>query len=221
MITACIVQARLGSARLPAKVLLPLPNGLTVVDNVIARCLRIVGVDVVVCAIPDADDVLSDFLDSGWSSHHIKVRVVRGPEQDVLTRYALAAKDTKADVVMRITADCPLLDPETCSQMLEWFKSGAYDYVSNSWPSRSFPHGLDCEIFTAEALRTAQANESLTAEDREHVGPGIRKSMRGQSGLWKAMTDRSNERITLDTLDDYRHIYQVMLNGTHSDQRAA
>jgi len=217
MTTACIVQARLGSTRLPAKVLLPLPNGRTVLEEVLHRCKQIVGVDLVCLACPQVDrEYLSADVPPGV--------LVSSPdvyEADLLARYEWAARVTGADVVMRITADCPLLDPETCSQMLEWFKSGDYDCVSNSWPARSFPHGWDCEIFTVDALRLAFANPDLTDEDREHVGPAIRKSMRGQSGLFKAMQDRSNERITLDTLDDYRHIYQVMLNGTHSDQRAA
>jgi len=107
--TVCIIQARMGSKRLPGKVLLPI-NGHTVISEVISRCRRISGVDQTVCAISEApgnDSLEREVLASG-------VQCIRGPEMDVLSRYVKAARETEATHIVRITADCPLLSSELC-----------------------------------------------------------------------------------------------------------
>src|SRR5687768_17376619 len=98
----CIIQARMGSTRLPGKVLLPL-NGHTVIREVVTRCRQIAGIDTVCVATPDHK--IGDAIDG-------LCHVVYGPENDVLKRYAIAAELTNASVIMRITADCPLLSPQ-------------------------------------------------------------------------------------------------------------
>src|ERR1041385_9116254 len=136
MVTAVIVQARLGSTRLPAKVLLPLPTGRTVLEEVLFRCKQIPGVGVVVCAIPESETPHRDpgMIAKEWAAlkalfvnapDMLAERalqqadvVVRGPEHDVLARYVKAAETVKADIIMQITADCPLIDPQVCGQVL-------------------------------------------------------------------------------------------------------
>lgn len=199
--TAVIVQARLGSTRLPAKVLLPLPTvpGRTVLEEVLYRCRLIPGVDVVVLATPDTAE--NDILASFWDGI-----IVRGPEHDVLARYAKAAGAVGADVVMRVTSDCPLIDPEVCGQVLDLFHKEKVDYCSNVLPRR-FPQGLDCEVFTADALR--RENERPSSPDaREHVTRGMQDGAYAKANLGHPQF-RAPLRWTLDTLEDYVRIWGI------------
>ena len=233
MTVACIVQARLGSSRLPAKVLLPLPTGRTVLEEVLHRCKQIPGVDVVVCAIPDTaeNDILASvldemFRDESWS-YGIEQAVVRGPEHDVLARYVKAAEAVKADVIMRITADCPLVDPEVCGQVLALAKEREAGYASNVWPDRTFPQGFDCEVFTRHVLHLAhkeippfyenvpmaggglEGREGLGAMYREHAGCTWMQGQEFGNVCLRSERNRSSEQLTLDTIHDYRRIWSV------------
>lgn len=187
----CIVQARLGSTRLPKKVLLPL-NGHTVVEEVLARCKRIRGIDKVICAVPDTEqnDELASVIGDCY----------RGPEHDVLSRYLGCAIAHDASVIMRITADCPLIPPDLCSHMLREF-SHDVDYLSNLEP-RSFPQGYDCEVFRMEALQLADAH--ATGSDREHVTPWMRENIEHRANVTNVCPMEG--RLTLDTEDDYKVI---------------
>jgi spore coat polysaccharide biosynthesis protein SpsF len=206
---AVIVQARLRSTRLPAKVLLPLPTGRTVLEEVLYRCKQIPGVDLVGCAIPDTPDnealgaaALKACMDGARG-----VFLCYGPEHDVLARYLQAANFCGADIIVRITADCPLLDPDVCGEVVKLRDKTGADYAANCWPARSYPHGFDCEVFTIEALRLADS-VTTDASDREHVGPAIQKVLpNAKRALLKALDDRSHIRWTLDTLDDYVTIW--------------
>lgn len=214
MKVAAIVQARLGSTRLPAKVMLVLPTGRTVIEEVLHRCARIKGVNTVVAAIPDTADneVLAEHLypmcqQAQWLGHK-NLAVVRGPEHDVLSRYAKAAAEVKADVIMRITADCPLIDPDVCAKVLREVTEGSADYASNV-ERRSYPQGFDCQVVTSYLLKWAVEN-ATEAYDREHVltliergtGPGFHKVNISSS------PDRSHIRWTLDTIEDYVTIWK-------------
>jgi spore coat polysaccharide biosynthesis protein SpsF (cytidylyltransferase family) len=213
--TVCIIQARLGSARLPAKVLLPLPTGRTVIEEVVYRAKQIEGVNQVVVAAPEYDLPIIE--------RYVDVTCVPGPEADVLERYHLAALETAAKIVIRITADCPLLNPTLCSAMLRFFADKELDYLSNAWPIRVVPHGWDCEITTAYCIRCADL-EATKPYDREHVTPYIQhmaKNGKARRGIWNTGMDRSHERLTLDTIEDYRHIYQVMQDELTAGHRAA
>lgn len=236
MTTAVIVQARLGSTRLPAKVLLPLPNGRKVLEEVLHRCWCIPGVDVVVAALPDTPE--NDILLSCIVGDTV---VVRGPEHDVLARYAKAAEVVKADVIMRVTSDCPLIEPEICGKALDLHCRINHGYVSNSWPTRTYPHGLDCEVFNRDVLELANRNAAphpgpgpyqpgvarhaetgqtlgiwaspqmfqQVADDREHVTPWMQRQPDIQHACLSSMEDRSHLRWTLDTLEDYTTIWNV------------
>src|SRR5205809_123820 len=151
MTTAVVVQARMGSSRLPGKVLLELA-GKPVLAHVLSRCRDIRSADAIVCAMPD--DPSSRPLES--LALECGVDVFHGPENDVLGRHLGAAASVCADVVMRITSDCPLIDPDICDEVVRLRRHDNVDYASNNLP-RSFPHGLDCEVFTFAALEQAAA----------------------------------------------------------------
>lgn len=173
--TAIIVQARFGSSRLPGKILQQL-NGRSVLAHDIGRLQRVVGVDAVVIATTDNpnDDAIAAHAAACGAT------VFRGDEQDVLARYLGAARAVHADIVMRVTSDCPLIDPDICGAVLALRAEANADYAANNMP-RLFPHGLDCEAFTRAALERA-AVEATDPYDREHVTPWMRR----QPGLRRA-----------------------------------
>jgi spore coat polysaccharide biosynthesis protein SpsF (cytidylyltransferase family) len=193
----CIVQARTASTRLPGKVLLELA-GRTVLSRVLERCQAIPGIDMVCCATPegaDCDPVVAEAQRCG-------VEIFRGSEKDVLDRYYGAAKEQGADFVLRVTSDCPLIDPELCGRVLAEVTSGRADFAVNNVPA-TWPHGLDCEAFTFALLERA-ARESQIYAEREHVG----LFMRHASGVRHANVAAEKEGIghhrwTLDTPQDY------------------
>jgi spore coat polysaccharide biosynthesis protein SpsF (cytidylyltransferase family) len=192
MRTVCIVQARVGSKRLPGKVLLPL-NGHTVIGEVLSRCRKIPGIDEVVLAVPDTkeNEPLARLAGQGLSVHC-------GSEHDVLDRYCTAALG-RANVVMRITADCPLISPELCGAVLSKLLGERADYASNIEP-RTFPQGLDCEVFTWDLLDRAfkyRPDEHVTTWMR--IAPGVKRVY--VTNPWTI-----EGRLTLDTEDDYRTI---------------
>ncbi len=168
MITACIVQARIASTRLPAKVLKDLA-GEPVLGHVLRRCRAIPGVDVVVCATVDGPDgAVIEALAKRYDTP-----VHRGSETDVLDRYRGAARLVDADAIVRVTSDCPLIDPALCGDVVERRRAESAEYAANNF-TWGYPHGLDCEIFTRAALEAA-AETATEAYDREHVSPWIRK----------------------------------------------
>lgn len=203
MKTAIIVQARHGSSRLPGKVLLSL-GPRTVLEEVLRRCQAVKVADAVVCATstePDDQPVAEMAQRAG-------VHVFRGPLGDVLKRYRLAAESVSADVVLRVTADCPLIDPELCTEVLELRVKTKADYCTNNMPP-SFPHGLDCEAFTFAALAKAE-QQAKTPDEREHVTPWLRTAQSVKranlSGPGRAVVE---QRWTLDYPEDYEFLRRV------------
>jgi spore coat polysaccharide biosynthesis protein SpsF len=211
MKTVAIIQARMGSTRLPGKVMKEL-CGKTVLAHVVFRVQACLLIDEVVVATTTskADDVIVA------EAEKCGVKWFRGSEEDVLERYYLAAKQYNADVVVRVTSDCPLFDPEVLSQMLEYFKNETFeglqiDYLSNCF-NRSYPRGLDAEIFTFDVLEKAFAAAQKPYE-REHVTPYIYEhpeifALHNQTND----DDISNYRWTLDTEDDWKLIEAVYAN---------
>jgi glutamate-1-semialdehyde 2,1-aminomutase/spore coat polysaccharide biosynthesis protein SpsF len=197
MKTAVIVQARHGSSRLPGKAILPLGSG-TVLSQVIARCTRIAGADVVVCAIPDTED--SEPV--AEEAERCGALVVRGSETDVLSRYAKAARAANADIVMRITPDCPFVDPLICSRVLTLLAQA--DYASLDMPV-TWPHGLDCEAFPARLLLEAEQKADDPFE-REHVTPWIRARAKPKATLTGPGAPFTGMRWTLDYPEDYEFL---------------
>lgn len=208
-----IVQARLGSSRLPGKVLETLA-GRTVLSHVLERCRAIPTAADVCCAVPSSasnDEVALEAQRCG-------VTVVRGSETDVLDRYYKAASECQADVVMRVTSDCPLLDPLVADRVLSHVLKQEADYACNNLP-RSWPHGLDCEAFTFDWLERA-AREARLPEQREHVTPFLRShpdirriSVSGPGG------NIARYRWTLDTAADLqflRAVFSRLPEGSHT-----
>lgn len=199
-----IVQARMKSTRLPAKVLLDL-GGATALQRCLDRALRIEGIDnVVVATSTDSEDNIIERV-----AHRLGYGVFRGSERDVLSRYHLAAHSMKADVIVRCTSDCPLLDPVLSSKVVcalidSRGTSQPFDYVSNV-VERRLPRGLDTEVFTIEALDRAH-QEATEASEREHVTAYLYRRpqmFRCGSVVSPELPDLSSHRWTLDTLEDY------------------
>jgi glutamate-1-semialdehyde aminotransferase/spore coat polysaccharide biosynthesis protein SpsF (cytidylyltransferase family)/predicted dehydrogenase len=162
-----IVQARMGSSRLPGKSLADI-EGRPMLWHVIQRVKRARLIDRVVVATStsSADDAIEKMC------HENGVTCYRGSEHDVLDRFYAAARGEKAAQVVRITADCPLIDPEVIDRVVRRFERGDLDYASNAMV-RSYPDGLDTEVFSFSALERAWHEAGKTSE-REHVTPYLR-----------------------------------------------
>ena len=210
MTAIAIIQARLSSTRLPGKVLLPL-KGRPVLDWVANAARAIPGIDkVVVATSTDAgDDAIARWAEGYGMACH------RGPLDDVLERFAQAARAENADIVMRLTADCPLLDPQVCGEVLALLKRGGTAYASNATPP-SWPDGLDCEAFTRQALDAAAA-EATRPSDREHVTVFIRDRRHrfAQASLICPLPGLSGERWTLDEPADLAFLDAVTAELDH------
>ena len=172
----------------------------------LSRCKRI-GVEVV-CAIPytQENDLVADLA---WTY----CRVSRGPEHDLLKRYRIAAEGY--DIIMRVTADCPLISPELCKQVLKARNKANADYASNIEP-RTFPQGFDCEVFTMETLKKADEQ----SEEREHVTTWMRQSKEVKRVNVKSPWPLEG-RLTLDTWEDYAVICAAFGHEPHQHLRVA
>jgi spore coat polysaccharide biosynthesis protein SpsF (cytidylyltransferase family) len=159
-----IIQARMGSTRLPGKVLMDLA-GKTVLARVVSRLRRAERVDEIVVATTDslADDAIVP------ECHQLKVEYFRGSENDVLDRYYQTARVCAAGAVVRITSDCPVIDPQLVDETIRLLQQQGGDYCSNVLP-RTYPRGLDTEVFTVAALEQAW-REARDPSEREHVTP--------------------------------------------------
>ncbi|MHA1598170.1 MAG: aminotransferase class III-fold pyridoxal phosphate-dependent enzyme [Alphaproteobacteria bacterium] len=197
MTNLAIIQARMNSSRLPGKVLEDL-GGKPVLAWVVDAARAIPGIDAVSVATTDSatDDAVAEYCAAENIICH------RGPEDDVLARFVLAATAEDADVVMRLTADCPFLDPHVCGQVLALFGRTPADYVSNVDPP-SWPDGLDCEVFSMAALLVADG-AATTAHQREHVTPFIRhdRVRFDVRNLACSLPGLAGERWTVDTQND-------------------
>ncbi len=206
----CIVQARMQSTRLPGKLFKDLA-GQSVLEHVLRRCQAIDGIDAVCCAV--SDDRASDPV--ALEAERVGAIVFRGSQDDVLERYHQAAVACQADTVMRITSDCPLVDPVVCAEVLTLLQEGGTDYCANNLPA-SWPHGLDCEVFSFAWLDRA-AREAERPSDREHVTQFIRRHPKARKqNLPCPLPGISHHRWTLDNEDDFRFLAEVFarLPGT-------
>lgn len=163
-----ILQARTGSTRLPGKVLKEIA-GMTLLELQIRRLQKVAESQVLVVATTNKkeDDELAEHASS------LGVKLFRGSEDDVLERYFLAAQQFDIGIVVRVTSDCPFIDPGLLDQMIRVMKQNLHlDFLTNNMPP-SFPHGLNAELIRFGALKTAQEKCS-SAQDREHVAGYIR-----------------------------------------------
>ena len=205
MRNVAIIQARMGSSRLPGKVLLPL-GGIPVLRRVYDRVLRVPGLSAVAVATSTApaDDELARFCRDGG------IPVYRGSEDDVLDRYYRVARELEAEAVMRITADCPLIDPRESARVLEAFHgTGDCEYACNVEPP-FLPDGMDTEVVrfaTLERLR----REVTDRRYREHVTLYIRRHMdRFHTVALSGFPDLSGYRLTLDLPADFERLQALV-----------
>jgi spore coat polysaccharide biosynthesis protein SpsF len=197
-----IVQARTGSSRLPGKVLADL-HGRPVLSRVIERLRRCETLDsIVVATTTEArDDAVAGL------AREAGIAVYRGPEQDVLARYVGAAQMAGADVVVRVTSDCPLIDPYVVDRTVRSLRISKYDFASNSI-ERTWPRGLDVEACWADVLyrigRMAEAQP-----EREHVFPFIYRTRPDLFLIRHVKDGQDHSEIrgwTLDTQDDLEYL---------------
>jgi len=198
-----LIQARMGSTRLPGKVLKPLA-GRPVIDHVIERVASATHVDdVMVVTSIDRNNLplVTRVAEQG-------VGVFVGSEDDVLDRFWQAVRLTEADTVVRVTADCPIIDPEIIDRVVCLHVERGFDYTSNVDPP-SWPDGLDVEVVSRTVLETAW-REASTPADREHVTPFIRRDRRRFNiGNLASDRDLSGLRWTLDEEADYRFLQAI------------
>lgn len=202
--TVCIIQARMGSTRLPGKVMKRLA-GKEVLWHVVNRVRQCADIDQIIVATTTLprDDRIADYC----ATH--EWRCYRGSESDVLDRYVGAATEMNAEEIIRVTSDCPLIEPNILSDLIRKFRSGNLDYLSTNYPTRTFPVGTDCEIMSISALVKANA-QATDRYDREHVTPYFyrNKDVFEVGGL-KNRVDQSGIRLTLDTSDDLELITAI------------
>lgn len=205
-----IIQARMSSTRLPGKVLMPLANK-PVLAHVVERVCACKTIDEVVVAT--STDPTDDAI-AAWCQV-AAVSCYRGSLNDVLDRYYQAGLIHGADAVVRITADCPALDPTIVDEVVQGFVDGGYEFYGLAG---EFPDGLDCTVFAFSALACAWREARLPSE-REHVGPYIENHPElFKSGNLKKFTGLSHHRWTLDEPRDYEFL-QAVFGRLHRDDR--
>ncbi len=211
---AVIMQARVGSTRLQGKVLKKLCDK-TVLEHDIERIRQSKLVDDIIIATTTNpnDEAIVQLADK------CHCRCFRGSENDVLERYYLAAKEYNVEQIIRITSDCPLVDPYVIDDVIACYDKGDYDIITNvpnEWETMSYPRGLDLEIFSYEWLSRAY-NEATSSYDREHVSPYIYDNAKKRY-YYKYEKDYSQYRWTLDTKEDWElieKIYEHLYHGKH------
>ena len=217
MTIAAIIQARMGSTRLPGKVLRHLCDK-TILAHVIDRVRASQAIDQIIVATTDqpTDEAITALTPT------LGVTLFRGSEDDVLSRFYFAALAAKAETIVRVTADCPLFDSVLLRAMIEEFATQRrggerLDYLSNTL-TRTYPRGLDAEIFDFATLERAH-HEATQPFEREHVTPYIYGHPE-----WFALKnfasarDLSHHRWTLDTEEDWRLIEAIYAALYHPDR---
>ncbi|MBN2725413.1 MAG: glycosyltransferase family protein [Deltaproteobacteria bacterium] len=203
MKTGCIIQTRMTSSRLPGKVLLPLlvNDSKTVLEHVITRIKKAKKIDDVIIATTtnDTDLPIVEFCEN----HSVKY--FRGSEDNVLSRYYQTAKAYNLSKIVRVTSDCPCVDWNVLDELITLHENEKNDYTSNTL-ERTFPHGIDAEVFDFEILEEAYLNANQKYET-EHVTPYIYKTHPDNFKIGQLKADEKRYgpeiRITLDTREDY------------------
>jgi glutamate-1-semialdehyde 2,1-aminomutase len=197
-----LVQARMGSTRLPNKVMKPI-GSIPMIELLLSRLSMAKEVDQIVVAtsVDARNQLLVEHVENlGYACE-------QGSENDVLERFVQAARKHKADVVVRITGDCPLVSPELVDEVIQRFKSSGVDYFSNTNPP-TYPDGLDIEVCTFRALEQA-SQETNKPFDREHVTPYLREPGRFRTAVMQHSQNLSAMRWTVDEPADFAVIEKV------------
>lgn len=203
-----IIQARMGSSRLPGKVMTKIMNK-TVLEHVVRRVKqsKLINEIIVATTTLDQDKIIEQ------EAIRINANVFLGSEENVLSRYYYAAKMFDLNIIVRITSDCPIIDPIILDDLIKTYLSNDYDIVSNAGPNqidRTFPRGLDAEVFSFEVLEETFLNASQKYHI-EHVTPYIYEN-KSKVFYYKNEIDYSKYRLTLDTKEDYILIKRIYEN---------
>lgn len=198
-----IIQARMGSSRLPGKVLKQV-NGKALLLHQVNRlknCQKIHQI-VIATTIKSEDDQIVELCKNN------NIDFFRGSEDDVLERYYETWKSFGGDVIVRLTSDCPLIEPNVVDATIQYYLDNKFDYISNTI-ERTFPRGLDTEVFSSEVLDVAFNNATLI-RDREHVTAYLYTHPEiFNIGLYKDESDYSFYRLTVDTEEDFQVIKNI------------
>lgn len=208
MTVAIIVQARMGSTRLPGKIMKNV-LGKTLLEYLLERLKRVTKADAV-CIATTTGPQEQSILDI---CNRMSVKTFRGSEEDVLDRYFRAAQQLKAEVIVRVTSDCPLIDPIEIDKLIGYYLEnlGTYDYIADI-PQRSYPRGMGAEIFSFEALTMAH-QDAKTPPEREHVTPHLYwNPQKFRIGHFTFEEDQKDHRWTVDTSEDLELISKIIEN---------
>lgn len=201
-----IIQARYNSSRLPGKVLYKI-NNKTIIEHLSHRIDKIKNTDKIIFAIPsnkNSDILYKEIKRLGYACY-------RGSENNVLSRFYKTSLKYKAKYILRLTSDCPFIDPYLCDQIIEKTIKNKLDYVSNNYGKNSnmenliftWPHGLDCECFSFKSLKKAYQNCQNNSQ-KEHVTEYIRISDKFKKSGYKSKNKELRlYRLTLDTKKDF------------------
>ena len=206
----CIIQARMGSTRLPGKVLLKIKD-IPLLEYELKRVKQARGINKIVVAttVDRADNRIKDLCKK------LGVDCFRGSNDDVLDRYYRCSLEyPEYNNIVRITGDCPLIDPVLIDGVISLFAKGKYDYVSNV-EKETFPDGMDIEIFKKSVLAEATKKASLLSE-REHVTLYIRKNKKFKKANFSAPQDWSHFRLTVDEKQDLK-VINFLVNSCNMD----
>ena len=202
---AIVIQARFNSKRLPGKVLKKI-DGQEVLSILINRLKNYSFFHSLILATTEnrADDQVANL------GRKHRIAIFRGSENDVLKRFVDAVKNENSNLIVRLTADCPFLDPEIIIKAIKKLKEEKLDYVSNCFPP-SFPDGMDIEVFTKDSLLLAH-NLATSQEDREHVTKWIRENKQFKTGVLINEDNLSNIRLTIDYPEDILVAEKIAIN---------
>lgn len=199
MRTIVICQARLSSKRFPRKALADL-NGFPLIHHVVNRATQIPGISRTVLAAPKSD---IGELASAVKGLNVSAYGHVGPEHDVLSRFVAVARRWRAQILMRVTGDCCVLDPVVAGNVLDLFHASPWcAYASNDVDISGYPDGWDVEVFSRAALETAAA-QATTPADREHVTPWMKRNLRCVT-LYNPEPWTGPKKLSIDTPDDLR-----------------
>jgi spore coat polysaccharide biosynthesis protein SpsF len=212
--TVAIIQARMSSTRLPNKVLMKI-NNRPLLDYMIERvkCAKSVDKVVVATSADISDDSIANFCRDN------NVLCFRGSLEDVLDRYYSAAKYFKADTIVRLTGDCPLIDPQIIDKLVSIYDNSSYDYVANTTPPKwTFPVGMDVEVFSMSGLEKVW-RIATKPSDREHVTFYFWKNSKLFSIFRCDLEkDLSRYRLTVDYPEDFE-VVKAIFNNLYSENR--
>lgn len=207
-----IIQARMGSTRLPSKIMLTV-KGQAIFQTQIERLRTISYPLYIATTVQEADIAIVEFANQN------KIPCYRGDENNVLSRYYECAKQFQLDLIIRLTSDCPLIDAEIIKQGIEQYvKEGDENLYLSNTIDRTYPRGFDFEIFSFQLLEDAYRN-AVDPVDKEHVTPYIWKNKSGKVRFEqiKRETDESKYRLTLDTPEDFE-LLNRLIEKHHADR---